>query len=200
MKLRDFLDYHVETIGPDDSLQKAAQKMRDLDVGSLPVCTDSQLIGMVTDRDITIRATADGDDPVSTKVSEVMTPDVIACYEHQSVEEAAHLMEQHQVRRLFILNEHDELVAVASLGELATATGDSQMAGRTLERISHSAEAVQEQEADFANQESDETEATSQVETRVSGLFDDSEQAKEAVEELKDAGFTDDRIAVAMQE
>ena len=71
MQLNEFINYHVETIGPEDTLQQAAEKMRDFDVGSIPVCDDNRLLGMVTDRDITIRAVANGDDPTITTVSDV---------------------------------------------------------------------------------------------------------------------------------
>lgn len=201
MQLKEFINYHVETIGPDDSVQRAAEKMRDLDVGSMPVCQDGHLLGMITDRDITVRATAPGDDPMTTKVSEVMTPDVIACRENDTAEEAARLMQEHQIRRVFVLNENDVLVGVTSLGELATATGDQQLAGATLERVSESAETVEEDGEELFEEDqamSPDAEAGAE-ETRVSGLFDDCDQAKEAVEELKDAGFADELIAVAMK-
>ncbi|MGZ8445588.1 MAG: CBS domain-containing protein [Candidatus Binatia bacterium] len=202
MQLKEFINYHVETIGPEDTLQQAAEKMRDFDIGSIPVCDDNRLLGMVTDRDITIRAAANGDDPTITTVSEVMTPDVVCCYEHQTVEEAAALMQQHQIRRLFVLNENDELIGITSLGELATATGNRQLAGETLERVSDSAEVPPEREQDLSDPEEETTmgDGAGGAETRVTGLFGDSEQAREAVEDLKDAGFADDRIAVAMQD
>ncbi len=202
MQLKEFINYHVETIGPEDTLQQAAEKMRDFDIGSIPVCDDNRLLGMVTDRDITIRAAANGDDPTISTVSEVMTPDIVCCYEHQTVEEAAALMQQHQIRRLFVLNENDELIGITSLGELATATGNRHLAGETLERVSNSAEVPPDQEQDLsdADEESSLGDGVLASETRVTGLFDNSRQAREAVEELKDAGFADDRIAVAMQD
>src|SRR5678815_5825198 len=94
MELKDFISYHVEAVGPDDSLQQAAAKMRDLDVGSMPVCEGNRVIGMVTDRDITIRATAAGEDPTTTNVGSVMTPDVVYCTEDDTTEEAARLMQE----------------------------------------------------------------------------------------------------------
>jgi CBS domain-containing protein len=201
MQLKEFINYHVETIGPEDTLQQAAEKMRDFDVGSIPVCDGNQLIGMVTDRDITIRAAANGDDPTIAIVSEIMTPDVVCCYENQTAEEAAALMQEHQIRRLFVLNENNELVGITSLGELATATGNRQLAGETLERVSDSAEVPPEQNQDLsAEEEISRGDGRMAAETRVTGLFGDSEQAKEAVDELKDAGFADDQIAVAMQD
>ena len=201
MQLKEFINYHVETIGPEDTLQQAAEKMRDFDIGSIPVCDGNHLVGMVTDRDITIRAAANGDDPTIAIVSEVMTPDVVCCYENQTAEEAAALMQEHQIRRLFVLNENDELIGITSLGELATATGNRQLAGETLERVSDSAEVPLEQDQDLSAEDETSTGVGAMAtETRVTGLFGDSEQAKEAVEELKDAGFAEDQITVAMQD
>ena len=175
MQLKEFINYHVETIGPEDTLQQAAEKMRDFDIGSIPVCDGNHLIGMVTDRDITIRAAANGDDPTIAIVSEVMTPDVVCCYENQTAEEAAALMQEHQIRRLFVLNENDELVGITSLGELATATGNRQLAGETLERVSDSAEVPPEQDQDLsADEETNGSEVATAAETRITGLFGDS--------------------------
>ena len=196
MQLKDFINYRVETVSPDDTLQRVAEKMRDLDVGSMPVCTGSQLIGIVTDRDITIRATTRGDDPMVTRVKEVMTPDVIWCRADDTVEEAARLMQEHQIRRLFVLNENDELVGVTSLGELVTASGDQQLAGETLERVSESAESGQI-DGDELTDPDKEAVNSGQAEVLVSGLFDDREHAREALDELKEAGFADNRIAIA---
>ena len=110
--------------------------MRDLDVGSLPVCDGQRLLGAITDRDITIRATARGQDPSQTQVQEVMTPDVVYCLETDDVDAAAKKMQEHQIRRIFVVNEGHELVGITSLGELATVTGDRRLAGETLERVS----------------------------------------------------------------
>ena len=131
-----------------------------------------------------------------------MTPDVVCCYEQQTVEEAAALMQQHQIRRLFVLNENDELIGITSLGELVTATGNRQLAGETLERVSDSAEVPPDREQDLSDAEEETSmgDGALAAETRVTGLFDDSEQAREAVEDLKDAGFAGYRIAVAMQD
>ena len=135
-QLKEFINYRVETAQPTDSLQRAAEKMRDLDVGSLPVCDGQRLLGAITDRDITIRATARGQDPSQTQVQEVMTPDVVYCLETDDVDAAAKKMQEHQIRRIFVVNEGHELVGITSLGELATVTGDRRLAGETLERVS----------------------------------------------------------------
>src|SRR5262245_17176694 len=80
MRLADILTHEVETIPPTASIKEAAQRMRSMDVGSLPVCDGQRLLGMVTDRDLTIRMLAEGRDPVATPVSEAMTPDVRYCF------------------------------------------------------------------------------------------------------------------------
>ena len=146
MRLRDFINYRVEVVNPEDTLQQVAEKMRYLDVGSMPVCEGQHLIGVVTDRDITVRAIAQGQEPTKTRARDVMTSDVVYCFENQSVAEVAKLMQDHQIRRIFVLNENEELIGVTSLGELATATGDQLLAGETLERISEPVESKADDE------------------------------------------------------
>ena len=97
MLIKDVMTRHVECVSPEDTLQAAARKMRDLDVGPMPVCgPDGKLAGMVTDRDITVRATADGKDPKACKVREAMTPDVVYVYEDQDTGEAVRQMKERQ--------------------------------------------------------------------------------------------------------
>jgi len=100
------------------------------------VCENDRLVGMVTDRDITVRAVAEGCDPRTATVKEVMTPDVFYCFEDQDVQQAANLMKQNQVRRLVVLNRDKRLVGIVSLGDLAVETGDEHLTGRTLEEVS----------------------------------------------------------------
>jgi predicted transcriptional regulator len=98
--------------------------------------TTTGWVGMITDRDITMRAVADACNPRTTTVKEVMTPDVVYCFEDQDVQEAARLMQDYQVRRLIVLNRDKRLVGIVSLGELAVETGDEKLAGKTLEHVS----------------------------------------------------------------
>jgi CBS domain-containing protein len=126
----------VEVIHPESVIKEAATKMKTLDVGSLPVCDNRRLLGVVTDRDIAIRAVAAGLDPQTTKVSAAMTPELIYCYEDEPVKEAAKLMERHQIRRLPILDREKQLVGIVSLGDLAVETGRDRMSGHALEEIS----------------------------------------------------------------
>src|SRR5829696_6661330 len=123
MRVREVMTRGVECTSPDATLQEAAAKMKSLDVGPLPVCDNDRLVGMITDRDITVRATAEGEAPTAVRVRDVMTPDVIYCFDDQDASEAARLMEQNQVRRLVVLNRDKRMVGIVSLGDLAVETG-----------------------------------------------------------------------------
>src|SRR5436309_16081443 len=114
--------------------------MKEIDVGPLPVCDGDRLVGMLTDRDITVRAVAAGCDPRTTPASAAMTPEVIFVYEDQDVAEAARLMKDKEVRRLMVLNRDKRLVGMLSLGDLAVDVGDEQVSSETLERVSEPAE------------------------------------------------------------
>ena len=141
MDLRDIMSRNVEVVNANASLEDAAIKMKNLDVGSIPVCDGDRLQGILTDRDITIRATANGRNPYVTKVSDVMTTtDIAYCLEDQEVEEAVSLMEARQIRRLPILNRDKRLVGIVSLADIAVHVGDRDLSGETLEEISAPAE------------------------------------------------------------
>ena len=136
MQVKDVMTKGAEVVRPDATLQEAANKMRSLDIGPLPVCDGDKIIGMLTDRDITVRATAEGLDPKQTRVREVMSKELITCLEDQDVKEAAELMQSKQIRRVPILNKDKRLVGMLSLGDLANRIQDSKLAGKTLEEVS----------------------------------------------------------------
>jgi CBS domain-containing protein len=140
MQLKDIMTPKPECVSPEDSLRDAACKMRDLDVGPLPVCENDRLAGMITDRDIVVAAVAEGKDPETTKVRAAMSPGVFYCFEDQDVEEAARTMQERQVRRLLVLNRDKRLVGIVSLGDLATETGDRQKSGEVLQDVSEPSE------------------------------------------------------------
>jgi CBS domain-containing protein len=141
MQVNEVMTRSVECTSPNATLQDAARRMRELDVGPLPVCGESdRLVGMLTDRDIVVRAVAEGLDPSTARVRDVMTPSVIYCFEDQDVTEAAQLMKENQVRRLVVLNRDKRLIGIVSLGDLAVDTGDEELAGATLEAVSEPAE------------------------------------------------------------
>ena len=108
----------VQTLHPTDTLQQAAKLMESLDVGSLPVCDGGRVVGMLTDRDITVRATALGL-AASTTVEAVMSNDVVCCQEDDDIEQLQQVMSESQVRRVPILGRDDNLVGIVSLGDLA---------------------------------------------------------------------------------
>lgn len=125
MKLREIMTREVEFVEPNDTLQTAAQKMRDRDIGFLPVYEGDELIGILTDRDLVVRAVAAGMNANTIVGRELVTSPVIYCFEDQDVEEAARLMDQNRIRRLVILRREDNRPAgVVSLGDLAEATNE----------------------------------------------------------------------------
>jgi CBS domain-containing protein len=140
IQVKDIMTRNVEVVHPEDTLWEAAQKMAALDVGMLPVCNGDQLVGMLTDRDITVRATAEGRDPKTTRVHEVMTPEVVHVFEDDDVSEAARIMTEQQIRRLVVLNRSKKLAGIISLGDLAVHSGDTHQAGQTLEGVSEPSE------------------------------------------------------------
>jgi CBS domain-containing protein len=136
MKVKEVMAREVEIIHPNDSLQVAAQKMRDRDIGFLPVYEGYELIGVVTDRDLAVRATANGLNPDAIVGRELVTSPVVYCYEDQNVEEAARLMRENQIRRLVVLDRNtDRPVGVVSLGDVSRNVKEK-TAEKTLEGIS----------------------------------------------------------------
>ena len=139
MKLNEIMTPEVVTIDPDASLQQAAQMMASLDIGMLPVMIEDDLLGVITDRDITVRAAARGLDPKRTQVRYVMTEAAICGSDTQEVTQGAKQMMNHRIRRLPILDQHQRLVGIVSLGDLVKALADKCLAGEVLLRISETA-------------------------------------------------------------
>ncbi|WP_439519269.1 CBS domain-containing protein [Hydrogenophaga sp.] len=124
----------VRTLRSTESIVAAAEAMREMDVGSVPVCDDRTLVGIVTDRDLVVRALAEarsGDTPIS----DVMSSSPCWCFEDQSVDEVAQELSDQQIRRVPVLNRDKQLVGILSLGDLAS-KGAELPAGRALEGIS----------------------------------------------------------------
>jgi CBS domain-containing protein len=135
MLLKDIMTCESVVVGPEITIRKAAEKMDDYDVGVLPVCDGGRLVGVLTDRDIVLRAIAAGRDPGSTPVREIMTARVVACYEDQDSDEAVQIMEQEQIRRLVVLDRQSRLVGIVSLGDLEATTGDDKLYRRVIYRV-----------------------------------------------------------------
>ena len=136
MNITQVMTTDVWVGSPDDTLQKAAQMMSDYDFGILPIVENNQLVGMLSDRDITIRAVAKGFSPNEHNVREIMTHDVQRINQDESVEDAAKMMSELQVRRLPVVDSDEQLVGIVSLGDLAIS--DDKAAGEALESISQS--------------------------------------------------------------
>ena len=119
-KVSDLMSPKVELANPDDSIQKAAMRMAEIDAGVLPVGDNDRLVGMLTDRDIAIRAVAQGKGP-DTPVRDVMsTEQVLYCYDDEDLDHVASNMGEQRVRRLPVVNREKRLVGIVSLGDVAT--------------------------------------------------------------------------------
>ena len=136
MKVSEAMTPAVVTVSRDTPLADAARLRRDSDVGPLPVADEGRLVGVLTDRDITIRAVADGKDPFSTRVDEVMTPKVVCCLDTDEVERAAEMMQSAQLRRLLVVDEAGRLAGIVSLGDIAVRIGNDTLSGETLQHVS----------------------------------------------------------------
>ena len=140
MHIRDVMTPNPRYVSPDDSLQSAAQIMGDEDTGAVPVCDNGRAVGIITDRDIVIRAIAEGQ--AGRPVRDIATREVISASPDMSTREAAELMSDHQVRRLPVVD-GGRLVGIVSLGDLAVKEAKDSRVGDTLEHIS---EGVKERE------------------------------------------------------
>jgi len=134
-QLKDIMSRDVKVISPDMSIQDAAKKMRDGDFGMMPVGEDDRMIGTLSDRDITIRAVAEGMD-ADTKVRDVMSEGIAWAYEDDSVEQAAKTMSEWQVRRLPVVDRDKRLVGIVALGDFAVESSDIQPVAEALSEIS----------------------------------------------------------------
>jgi CBS domain-containing protein len=118
MQVQDVMTREVELIDPNTTIRDAAKKMREEDVGALPVGEKDRLVGMITDRDIVMRAVAVERSPANTMVRDVMSEKICYCFEDESLEQAAKNMADHQVKRLAVLNRNKRLVGMLALADL----------------------------------------------------------------------------------
>ena len=133
MNVREVMTPNPRTVELSDSIQDAALIMRDEDTGAVPVVEDGRVVGMVTDRDIVIRAIADGD--FEATIDDIVTDDVVTATADMTTAQAEELMSEHQIRRLPVV-ENDRLVGIVSLGDIAVKEGKDSRTGDTLENIS----------------------------------------------------------------
>jgi CBS domain-containing protein len=135
MNIRDVMTSNPSCVSPDDSIQNAARIMRDMDTGAVPVVENGRPVGIVTDRDIVVRAVAEEGGQLNRPVREIVTNTVVCASPDMSTREAADLMSEHQVRRLPVV-ENERLVGIVSIGDLAVKEGKDRRIGDALQDIS----------------------------------------------------------------
>jgi CBS domain-containing protein len=135
MKVREIMSTNVQQISGDSTVKQAADQMKSSGVGALPVFEQNRLIGMLTDRDIVLRAVAAGRDPNTTSVKEIVTPRVFSCSEEDDIESAARIMEENQVRRLVVISRDNRTIGILSISDLATKSHNEHLSYEVLEKI-----------------------------------------------------------------
>ena len=133
MKVRDLMHKGVEIMPPETTVAKLAMKMRKLDVGAIPIGSNEELVGMVTDRDITVRAVANGKDISPLTAQDVMTKDVFCCRDTARVKDVVQMMEEKKIRRVPVTDEADHVVGMVSLGDIS---GAGKMIGEVMKAVS----------------------------------------------------------------
>jgi CBS domain-containing protein len=135
MNVHSCMSTDVRIASPSETIREAAKAMRDLDAGVLPVGEDDRLLGMITDRDIAVRAVAEGKGP-DTSVKDVMSREVLYCYDDESLDDVARQMRELQVRRMVVLNRDKRLVGIISIGDIARTEEDAQRTSMALSGVS----------------------------------------------------------------
>jgi CBS domain-containing protein len=135
MKVKDAMHKGVEWVEPDTPISEIAAKMKELDVGAIPVGENDRLVGMVTDRDITCRGLSNSKDPANLTARDVMTKGIIYCKDDEDLADAVRIMEQRKVRRLPVLNDKKRMVGILSLGDVSHA-GSRTLAGEVVTAVS----------------------------------------------------------------
>lgn len=135
MKVKEIMTAQVECVQQTDTIQRAAQMMKNANCGSVPVCDNNKVVGIITDRDIALKAVAAGND-TNTQVSQCMTSQVVTCTPDTDAHEAADLMAQHQIRRLPVVDNNGNICGICAIGDLATVDIHINEAGDALSKIS----------------------------------------------------------------
>ena len=134
MKVDAAMTREVRLVKPDQTIREAAQLMAEIDAGAIPVTENDRLVGMITDRDIAVRAVAQGKSP-DTRIRDVMSTGILYCFDDQELDEVARNMGKNQVRRLPVINHDKRLVGILALGDLAS-NEDAKAVGRTVSQVS----------------------------------------------------------------
>ncbi len=139
MLVKEIMTIGIETIDSDMNVCEAAKKMRSLGIGSLPVQQGNQIVGIISKKDIVNRCVAEECDPQAMQISEIMTKEVATCWEDETIEEAAAILEQNQLHRLLVMSDENEPVGMVSLGDMAVKAHNEHLAWEVLESISEPA-------------------------------------------------------------
>jgi CBS domain-containing protein len=134
--IRDVMTPNPATVSDKDSIRDVARIMKDEDTGVVPVCEGTKIIGLVTDRDIVVRLIADGKDPMTARVNEVMTKSIRKVREDATVDDVLTLMSNSEIRRVPVVNRDDELVGIVSIGDISSDTSEHGKVGKALDDIS----------------------------------------------------------------
>ncbi|KAB2846044.1 MAG: CBS domain-containing protein [Hyphomicrobiaceae bacterium] len=134
MKVKDAMHKGVEWVQPATTVAALAKKMRDLDIGAIPIGENDRLVGMVTDRDITVRAVADAKDVSKLTARDVMSKGIVYCRDDEEIEDAVRIMEQKKIRRLPVLDENKRMVGMLSLGDVSQ-SASHEIAGEVISAV-----------------------------------------------------------------
>lgn len=118
-QIKQAMNDEVKLIHPQDTILDAAKVMKEFDIGFMPVVEGERVVGAITDRDICVRGTAENKDPNKDRVGDIMTHEVLSCYEDQPIDEVAHVMKEDKIRRVIVLDRDNKLTGVVSMGDLA---------------------------------------------------------------------------------
>ena len=135
MQVKEAMHAGVEWVEPDIPVSDVAKKMRDLDIGAVPVCEKDRLVGMITDRDITCRAVAKGADLSKVTAGDVLTKGIIYCRETEDLQDAIHIMEDKQIRRMPVIGDDEKMVGMLSLGDISHAASQA-LSGEVVKAVS----------------------------------------------------------------
>lgn len=136
MQVKDIMTSKVEALPPDASIKTLALKMRDLNLGTIPIQEDGKITGMVTDRDLVLRGLATGRDPDKTLARDIMSREVTFCYDDQDVPDVAHLMEERKLYRLPVVTHDGKIVGMLSVSDLAQHTA-YELTGEVMHAVSN---------------------------------------------------------------
>jgi len=135
MLVKEVMSKNPDALSEEMTIKQAASEMKKFDFGFLPIRHNGEIVGVVTDRDIVIRALADGLDPAQTKLKEIMTKEIYYCHEDDDIKKVADMMSEKQVHRIAVFDKNNQFSGVISIGDIARKCHDTSLCGRLTEAI-----------------------------------------------------------------